>query len=92
MRKAVDYKKDFKHLYLPPERPVIVEVPPTRYITLSGSGDPNGEPFVRQTEALYSISYAVKMSHRSGSVPDGYYEYKVFPLEAYGTSSTTPNR
>lgn len=81
MTKSVDYRKDFKHLYLPPAEPVIVEVPRMPFIMLGGSGDPNGEAFVRQTEALYSISYAIKMSHRSGEAPAGYYAYKVFPLE-----------
>ena len=81
MPKSVDYKKDFKHLYMPPAEPVIVEVPEMAFIALDGSGDPNGEAFVRQTEALYSVSYAVKMSYRGGDAPAGYYEYKVFPLE-----------
>jgi len=79
--KTVDYKKDFKHLYLPPASPVIVEVPPMPFLALNGAGDPNGEAFARQTEALYALSYAVKMSYRSGQVPEGYYDYKVFPLE-----------
>ena len=81
MPKSVDYTKDYKHLYLPPAEPVIVEVPQAPYIMLDGSGDPNGEEFGRQTEALYAVSYAVKMSYRSADVPAGYYDYKVFPLE-----------
>jgi len=32
-------------------------------------------------EALYSMSYAVRMSYKSKDVPVGYYEYTVFPLE-----------
>jgi len=79
--KMVDYKKDFKHLYVPSASPEIVEVPPMPFITLSGAGDPNGEEFAGQTEALYSLSYAVKMSYKNGTAPAGYYEYKVFPLE-----------
>jgi hypothetical protein len=51
------------------------------FIMVSGTGDPNGERFALATEALYSLSYAVKMSYRSNDVPDGYYEYTVFPLE-----------
>ncbi|WJH36796.1 hypothetical protein N6H14_14495 [Paenibacillus sp. CC-CFT747] len=48
---------------------------------VSGSGDPNGEEFAKVTEALYSLSYAVRMSYKSSDVPAGYYEYTVFPLE-----------
>src|SRR5690606_25526856 len=32
-------------------------------------------------EALYSLSYAVRMSYKSDHVPDGYYTYTVYPLE-----------
>jgi hypothetical protein len=48
---------------------------------VNGSGDPNGEEFAKATEALYSLSYAVRMSYKSDDVPAGYYEYTVFPLE-----------
>jgi hypothetical protein len=81
LSKKVDYKKDFKHFYVPKKLPEIVEVPKMPFFMISGSGDPNGEEFVRVIEALYSLSYAVKMSYRSDDVPAGYYEYTVFPLE-----------
>jgi len=77
----VDYKKDFKPLYLPKTLPEIVEVPTMRFFMVDGSGDPNGEEFTKATEALYSLSYAVRMSYRSEDIPAGYYEYTVFPLE-----------
>lgn len=77
----VDYKKDFKELYLPKQKPVIVRVPKIHFFMIDGSGDPNGETFAQATAALYSLSYAVKMSYKSKRVPDGYYEYVVFPLE-----------
>jgi hypothetical protein len=51
------------------------------YIMINGTGNPNGEEFAGRTEALYSLSYGVKMSYKSDNVPDGYYEYTVFPLE-----------
>lgn len=81
MSRKVDYKKDYKALYLPPAEPVIVDVPPMSFILLQGTGDPNGEEFGKRVEALYSLSYAVKMSYKSPAVPEGYYEYTVFPLE-----------
>ncbi|GIP26497.1 hypothetical protein J23TS9_16270 [Paenibacillus sp. J23TS9] len=81
MSKKVDYKKDFKNLYLPKTLPDIVEVPRMLFFTISGSGDPNGEEFAKVIEALYSLSYAVRMSYKSDDVPAGYYEYTVFPLE-----------
>lgn len=81
MGKKIDYKKDFKYLYFPKIVPDIVEVPKMPFIMVSGSGDPNGEEFVSAVEALYSLSYAVRMSYKSDDVPAGYYEYTVFPLE-----------
>jgi len=77
----VDYKKDFKDLYLPKNSPMIIEVPSFRFLQIAGQGDPNGEDFALATAALYSLSYAVKMSYKSNQVPVDYYEYTVFPLE-----------
>lgn len=77
----VDYKKEFKDLYLPKTSPVIIEIPSIKFIKIAGQGDPNGEDFAVATAALYSLSYAVKMSYKSDRIPLGYYEYMVFPLE-----------
>lgn len=77
----VEYKKQFKDLYMPKSKPGIIEVPAIRFVMLNGQGDPNGEGFAKGTEALYSFSYAVKMSYKSNDVPAGYYDYTVFPLE-----------
>jgi len=79
--KKVDYKKDFKWLYLPKEKPELVEVPELLYLTIEGSGSPDAPEFSEAVEALYALSYAVKMSYKSTVVPDAYYEYTVFPLE-----------
>ncbi len=77
----VEYKKTYKHIYLPKTVPVIIDVSKMPFIMISGTGDPNGEEFALATEALYSLSYAVKMSYKSNEVPEEYYEYTVFPLE-----------
>ena len=77
----VDYKKNYKELYQPKAMPSIVTVPSIKFVIIEGTGDPNGEEFGLATAALYSLSYAVKMSYKSDNIPDGYYEYTVFPLE-----------
>jgi len=80
--KNVDYKKDFKALYLPPQAPVLIDVPPTLYAVVSGKGDPNDNPeFQAAMQALYSVSYGIKMLPKKGLEPKGYYSYTVFPLE-----------
>lgn len=81
MTAKIDYKKQDKHLYLPKPTPMLVDVPAMPFILIDGAGDPNGEAFALATEALYSVTYAVKMSYKSSDVPDGYYDYTVYPLE-----------
>ncbi|SET33966.1 hypothetical protein SAMN05660297_02088 [Natronincola peptidivorans] len=81
MYKKVDYKKDYKALYLPKKAPTIIDVPAMSYAMIHGTGDPNGEDFAEATAALYSLSYAVKMSYKGKEIPKDYYEYTVFPLE-----------
>jgi len=79
--KKIEYRKDFKNLYLPPNSPVIIEMPDIRFVMIDGKGNPNNEEFSLATQALYSFSYAVKMSYKNDNVPKGYYDYTVFPLE-----------
>lgn len=81
MGEKIDYKKDYKNIYLPTVNPVIIDIPEIQYVMISGTGNPNGEEFAQAVEALYSFSYAVKMSYKSSDIPEGYYEYTVFPLE-----------
>jgi len=77
----LEYKKAFKELYLPKITPSIVEVPSIRFAVIKGEGNPNGEDFGLATAALYNFSYAVKMSYKSKEIPEGFYDYTVFPLE-----------
>ena len=77
----VDYRKTFKKLYIPGTSPEITEIPSFRFAAIEGEGDPNSYEFAEATGALYSFSYAVKMSYKSKDAPSGYYDYTVFPLE-----------
>jgi hypothetical protein len=77
----LDYKKAYKELYLPKRTPNVVTVPKINFAVIEGQGDPNGEEFSFATTALYNFSYTVKMSYKSDNIPEGYYDYTVFPLE-----------
>jgi hypothetical protein len=77
----IEYKKAYKELYLPKSSPAIIKVPPINFVMIDGQGDPNNEEFSIVIGALYSFSYSVKMSYKSKNVPEGYYQYTVFPLE-----------
>ena len=78
-----DYKKAYADLYLPKAKPAIVQVPEMQFIRVSGSGDPN-EPdgcYSQALSLLYSLTYTIKMSPKAGVDIDGYFAYRVPPLE-----------
>lgn len=77
-----DFKKAYKELYLPNTKPSIVDVPEIRFIMVDGRGDPNtSASYQEAVELLYGLSYAIKMSKKSGAQPPGYFDYVVPPLE-----------
>lgn len=79
---AFDFKKEYKELYLPGKKPVIVEVPEMKFIMVQGNGNPNNSPaYQNAMNVLYGLSYSIKMSKRSGKQPEGYFDYVVPPLE-----------
>jgi hypothetical protein len=82
MLAAFDFKKEFKDLYLPKDKPGIVDVPTMCLIMVDGWGDPNTSPLYKAAvEVLYGLSYSIKMSKKSGTQPEGYFDYVVPPLE-----------
>ncbi len=76
-----DWKKTDKQYYLPKTKPEFITVPPFRFFSISGQGDPNDKPFQENIGVLYSLSYAVRMSPKNNFAPDDYFEYTVYPLE-----------
>lgn len=80
--KAFDFKKEYKDLYLPKNKPQLIEVPSMNFIMVDGIGDPNNSPeFQHATELLYGLSYTIKMSSKKGLEPKGFFDYVVPPLE-----------
>ncbi|MGE5406409.1 MAG: GyrI-like domain-containing protein [Methanosarcina sp.] len=76
-----DWKKTDKQYYLPKNKPGIIQVPPFRFFTITGQGDPNDKPFQENIGVLYSLSYCIKMSPKNNFAPAGYFDYTVYPLE-----------
>lgn len=79
----LDFKKEYKDLYMPKAKPVFIEVPPMTFFAVAGTGNPN-EPdgaYAKALELLYGLSYAVKMSKMGAWQPEGYFDYVVPPLE-----------
>ena len=80
-----DFKKEYKVLYLPKNKPQIVNVPKANYIAIRGQGNPNeeGGAYQRAISVLYAVAYTLKMSYKSDYKIDGFYEYVVPPLEGF---------
>ncbi|MGM9923156.1 MAG: GyrI-like domain-containing protein [Bacillus sp. (in: firmicutes)] len=76
-----EWRKAAKQIYIPKKRPELITVPAFRFFVLDGKGNPNDEAFSEAIGVLYSLSYAIKMMPKQGIVPEGYYDYTVFPLE-----------
>ena len=87
MAQAFDVKKALRELYVPPTRPTIVDVPEMTFVMVDGAGDPNDEEgaYACAIQALYSLTYTIKMSPRVGSAPEGFFEFIVPPLEGLWT-------
>ena len=76
-----DWKKTEKGIYLPLQKPQLICIPPFKFFSITGHGDPNDEAFAEYIAVLYSLAYAVKMSPKKGIAPKDYYDYTVYPLE-----------
>jgi len=93
MAKVFDFKQECKDLYLPPTRPVLIEVPLMRFIAVDGRGNPNtAASYAEAVELLYGLSYTLKMAKMTGAVPPGYHDFVVPPLEGlwWLTDQNTP--
>ena len=76
-----EWRKKEKELYLSGTKAVYINVPSLKYFTIQGEGNPGSDTFPDYIAALYSLSYAVKMGPKKGMVPEGYFDYTVYPLE-----------
>ena len=79
--KKHEWRKAEKRLYLPKNKPEILEVPSLNFFTIKGAGNPNAPEFAPNIQVLYALSYAIRMSPKKGTEPPGYFEYTVYPLE-----------
>ena len=74
----VDFKKEYKELYIPPEDFVIVDVPEMQFLMVDGHGDPNvAQEYQEALEVLYAVAYKIKFSSKKQLERD----YVVPPLE-----------
>lgn len=81
----LDYKKEYKDLYLPKTKPMLIDVPNMKFIMVRGKGNPNSEDgeYKEAMNILYGLSFTIKMSKMGNNKIDGYFEYVVPPLEGF---------
>jgi hypothetical protein len=74
----IDFKKEYKVLYNPPKKFVVVDVPEMQFIMVDGHGDPNkAQEYQDALEALYAVAYKIKFISKKVFGKD----YVVPPLE-----------
>ena len=71
-----------KGLYLPKNKPQVIDIPEFKFITIQGEGSPAESVFTDCIRALYSLAYTIKMVPKKiHSPPKGYFDFTVYPLE-----------
>ena len=80
-----DFKKEYKELYKPKDKPSIINVEKANFIAVRGVGDPNSEnsEYKQSISLLYPIAYAIKMSKKGDYKIDGYFDFVIPPLEGF---------
>ncbi len=81
----LDYKKEYKHLYLPKAVPELINVPNMKFIWVVGKGNPNSEngEYQEALQLLYALSFTIKMSKMGTHKIEGYFDYVMPPLEGF---------
>lgn len=76
-----EWRKHEKSLYLPKNAPTFIDVPALNFLTISGAGNPNTPAFAEHIQALYAVSYAIKMTLKKTASITQKTDYTVYPLE-----------
>ncbi len=77
-----EWRKKEKSVYLPKNKPEIINVPEFQFATIDGAGNPNSDLFSDCISVLYALSYTIKMTLKKASDQvEGFYDYTVYPLE-----------
>jgi hypothetical protein len=60
----IDLFREHRDEYVMPKTPTVVRTGPGRYLTVTGTGSPEGEEFKRKLGALYGCAYTVKFAQK----------------------------
>ena len=82
MQVKYEWRKKEKNIYLPQNKPEIIDIPEFNFITIEGEGSPAESIFTDNIGALYSLAYTIKMMPKKmDTPPNGYFDFTVYPLE-----------
>jgi len=78
-----EWRKQEKNLYSTKKQPLIQTIPKQKFISMHGTGDPNGPEFQQRLQVLYPAAYGLKSAYKKWSVDKNvdFDDYVVFPLE-----------
>ena len=61
----LDLRKELEHFYSAKKKPEIIDVPPGKFLTIVGKGEPGGEAYSAALQALYGLSYTLKFKSKA---------------------------
>lgn len=61
----LDLRKELKQYYTAKTKPEIVDVPPGKFLTIVGRGQPGGESYTAALNALYTVAYTLKFKEKA---------------------------
>ena len=61
----LDLRKKLKRYYTAKRKPELIDVPEGMFLTILGSGDPNGREYQEAMQALYGLSYTLKFDQKA---------------------------
>ncbi len=65
-KRVLDYRKEFRDLYMPKDKPMLIVIPSVNFIMCDGNGDPNNNSdFQQAIDLLYGLSFILKEGLRN---------------------------
>lgn len=61
----LDLTKKYKTYYTATQKPEIVTIAPTQYLSIEGKGDPSQQLFADKLQTLYPVAYTLKFIYKS---------------------------
>lgn len=60
----IDLTKIYKSYYTAQQKPELLAINKSNYISIQGKGDPSGETFAQKLSAIYAVAYALKFMYK----------------------------